>query len=299
MLAFVNIGLVPDGGSSLFVPGARRVRARDRDGDARRAGAAPEGARVGPDQPRRRPTTPSRPRSTRSPSASPNGPTRSYAGSKRQLNAWLYERMDAQLELEAAVQQESARPRTSWRACMAFLEKRLPPFDGGGSDRQFRRQLAPYTPPPHAQAAPHPRPGRRPARARSAAPAAANAGTIFPEPGGSPNADKIYTLYLLIFVLALDRLHRRGGRADLGADQVPRPQGPRGGPDPRQHAPGDRLDGRAPVILVFITVFTFIMLPGIKNPPPPTSTRTATRSPRPTRSTPRRTSPRRRRAARA
>ena len=37
LLAFVNIGLVPDGGSSLFVPDARRVRARGRDGDARRA----------------------------------------------------------------------------------------------------------------------------------------------------------------------------------------------------------------------------------------------------------------------
>ena len=29
------------------------------------------------------------------------GPTRSYAGTKRQLNNWLYARMDEQLELEA------------------------------------------------------------------------------------------------------------------------------------------------------------------------------------------------------
>ena len=37
LLAFVNIGLVPDGGSSLFVPERVGLRARDRDGDARRA----------------------------------------------------------------------------------------------------------------------------------------------------------------------------------------------------------------------------------------------------------------------
>ena len=37
-LAFVNIGLMPDGGSTLFVPGRGRQGARVRDGDARRAG---------------------------------------------------------------------------------------------------------------------------------------------------------------------------------------------------------------------------------------------------------------------
>ena len=36
------------------------------------------------------------------------GPTRSYAGTKRQLNNWLYDRMDAQLDLEARLQQEVA-----------------------------------------------------------------------------------------------------------------------------------------------------------------------------------------------
>src|SRR3954471_21553311 len=34
------------------------------------------------------------------------------------------------------------------------------------------------------------------------APAAANAGVFFPEKGGSQNADKIWPLYLLIFILA-------------------------------------------------------------------------------------------------
>ena len=37
LLAFVNIGLVPDGGSSLLVPERVGLRARGRDGDARRA----------------------------------------------------------------------------------------------------------------------------------------------------------------------------------------------------------------------------------------------------------------------
>ncbi len=37
LLAFVNIGLVPDGGSSLFVPDPHRDDAGHRDGDARRA----------------------------------------------------------------------------------------------------------------------------------------------------------------------------------------------------------------------------------------------------------------------
>ncbi len=54
LLAFVNIGLVPDGGSSLFVPTRDRHGARERAVDARRAPAGAEGARVGPDQPRRR-----------------------------------------------------------------------------------------------------------------------------------------------------------------------------------------------------------------------------------------------------
>ena len=39
-LAFVNIGLMPDGGSTLFVPGRGGQGARVRDGDARRAGLA-------------------------------------------------------------------------------------------------------------------------------------------------------------------------------------------------------------------------------------------------------------------
>ena len=99
------------------------------------------------------------------------------------------------------------------------------------------------------------------------APAAANAGLIFPEKGGSANADKIWTLYVLIFVLALIIFIGVGGallwamfkfRARKGAVAA-------------QIHGNTRLEigwtVGAFVILIFITIFTFIQLPGIKDPP--------------------------------
>jgi cytochrome c oxidase subunit II len=96
---------------------------------------------------------------------------------------------------------------------------------------------------------------------------AASAGLIMPEGGGSPNADDISTLYLLILVMAiviflgvegvliwsLFRFRARRGRV---AAQI--------------HG-NTRLEigwtiGAA-VILVFLTVVTFIKLGAIKNPP--------------------------------
>ena len=58
------------------------------------------------------------------------GPTRSYAGSKRQLNAWLYAGLEEQLELEARVQQEMAASADFREGVTAFLEKRPPKFAG-------------------------------------------------------------------------------------------------------------------------------------------------------------------------
>jgi cytochrome c oxidase subunit 2 len=98
------------------------------------------------------------------------------------------------------------------------------------------------------------------------APAAANAGIFFPEKGGSENADKIWTLYLLIFILAwvvflgvagalVWSMFKFRARKGMVAAQI--------------HG-NTRLEigwtVGAFVILVFITVFTFITLPGIKNP---------------------------------
>ena len=58
------------------------------------------------------------------------GPTRSYAGTKRQLNHWLYTRMEEQLELEADVQQEMADSGDFLEGVSAFVERRQARFGG-------------------------------------------------------------------------------------------------------------------------------------------------------------------------
>jgi 2-(1,2-epoxy-1,2-dihydrophenyl)acetyl-CoA isomerase len=58
------------------------------------------------------------------------GPTAAFAGAKEQLNAWLLGRMDAQLELEATMQQRAAASHDFREGVQAFLEKRPPAFIG-------------------------------------------------------------------------------------------------------------------------------------------------------------------------
>ena len=100
------------------------------------------------------------------------------------------------------------------------------------------------------------------------APAAANAGIFFPEKGGSENADKIWTLYLLIFILAW--IVFLGVAGALVWAMVKYRARPRRNMVAAQIHGNTRLEigwtVGAFVILVFITVFTFITLPGIKNP---------------------------------
>jgi 2-(1,2-epoxy-1,2-dihydrophenyl)acetyl-CoA isomerase len=129
LLAFVNIGLVPDGGSSLLVPA--------RVGFTRAAEMAMLGERVSAAQAldwglinRVWPDAEFPERTDELVTRLAAGPTRSYAGSKRQLNNWLYDRMEAQLDLEARIQQESAGSADFQEGVMAFSEKRAPRFTG-------------------------------------------------------------------------------------------------------------------------------------------------------------------------
>jgi 2-(1,2-epoxy-1,2-dihydrophenyl)acetyl-CoA isomerase len=129
LLAFVNIGLVPDGGSSLFVParvGIARASELSMLGERLPADRALQWGlinRVVADERLGEETTALAARLAA-------GPTRSYAGAKRQLNNWLYARMDEQLELEAKIQQEMAGSDDFVEGAMAFVQKRPPRFGG-------------------------------------------------------------------------------------------------------------------------------------------------------------------------
>lgn len=129
LLAFVNIGLVPDGGSSLFIPA--------RAGHARAFEMAMLGERIPARQAlewglvnRVWPDDEFDARVDELIERLAEGPTRSYAGTKRQLNQWLYSRMDDQLELEAQIQREMAASDDFMEGVMSFVEKREARFAG-------------------------------------------------------------------------------------------------------------------------------------------------------------------------
>jgi 2-(1,2-epoxy-1,2-dihydrophenyl)acetyl-CoA isomerase len=128
-LAFVNIGLMPDGGSTLFVPTAvgkarafqmamlgERVPARQAlDWGLVNFVHADEHIRAEADVLVEKLA---------------KGPTRSYAGTKEALNRMLYPQMDEQLALEADLQHALARSKDFFEGVGAFVEKRQPSFTG-------------------------------------------------------------------------------------------------------------------------------------------------------------------------
>ena len=127
----MNIGLVPDGGSSLLIPervgfaraaemamlGERIPRRKALEwGLINRVVADDDAARRG-----RRARRPARRRARRAPTP----------GTKRQLNAWLFARMEEQLELEASIQQEMAGSGDFVEGVDGVRrEARRPRFDG-------------------------------------------------------------------------------------------------------------------------------------------------------------------------
>src|SRR6478735_12477185 len=129
MLAFVNIGLVPDGGSSVFVPsriGFARAAEMAMLGERVPAAQALEWGlvnRVFADDEFDAEVAALRDRLAA-------GPTRSYAGTKRQLNNWLYTRMEEQLGFEADIQAEMAASGDFAEGVAAFVEKRSAAFRG-------------------------------------------------------------------------------------------------------------------------------------------------------------------------
>ena len=128
-LAFVNIGLMPDGGSTLFVPAAA--------GKARAFQMALLGERISAQRALEwglvnfvHPDGALMDEANALVDKLAAGPTRSYAASKRALNTMLYPDLEGQLDLEAELQHALARTKDFQEGVLAFVEKRDAAFQG-------------------------------------------------------------------------------------------------------------------------------------------------------------------------
>ena len=129
LLAFVNIGLVPDGGSTAFVPariGLARATEMMMLGERVSADKALEWGLVNSVVPDESLQAESRALVERLAA----GPTRSYAGAKELLNRRVYADLAGQLEAEADQQRDMGRSQDFIEGVMAFAQKREPEFKG-------------------------------------------------------------------------------------------------------------------------------------------------------------------------
>ena len=129
LLAFINIGLVPDGGSTAFVPA--------RIGAARAKEMALLGERIPADQAldwglvnRVIPDDEFEDATRKLLEFLAKGPTTAYANAKRLINRNLYPDLEGQLEAEAEAQAEQGRTSDFIEGVLAFTEKRPPNFTG-------------------------------------------------------------------------------------------------------------------------------------------------------------------------
>jgi 2-(1,2-epoxy-1,2-dihydrophenyl)acetyl-CoA isomerase len=129
LLAFVNIGLVPDGGSTAFLP-ARVGLARSTEmamlGERVPAAQALDWGminRVVPDGELEGEASELLLRLAK-------GPTASYAGAKKLLNRNVYADIEGQLDAEADAQREQGNSKDFIEGVLAFIQKRDPEFTG-------------------------------------------------------------------------------------------------------------------------------------------------------------------------